>query len=345
LRWLRCFRLVLFCCVSVRPKRIGTEIIAAYSVIDENYFLYTRTQGAVKRKNFLLKQPRALEKVMDARMQNETLFTGVTVQHGRMADSGPSLAVEDDAGIQREKHDSGNSNRDVLEEQSTRLGAILADLSPDERLGRFRSEIDGRLVFTTSFGLEDQVILHHLAERNIDVDIVTLDTGRLFSQTYELWADTERRYGKRIRAFYPQQQTLEVLIEENGINGFYNSRKVRSACCGIRKLEPLNRALASAVGWIVGLRGDQSEHRRGAGLLALDERNLFKLSPLFDWTREEVRDFALANRVPVNPLHDQGFASIGCAPCTRAIAPGEPERAGRWWWEQNGDKECGLHAK
>jgi phosphoadenosine phosphosulfate reductase len=259
---------------------------------------------------------------MDARRQNETLFVGVPepLQRQRIVGS------------------------DILEKQSTRLNAILTDLSPAERLDRFRNEIDGKLVFTTSLGLEDQVILHLLAERNIDVDIVTLDTGRLFSQTYELWAETERRYGRRIRAFYPQQETLEALIEEHGINGFYESRKARSACCGIRKVEPLNRALAGAAGWIVGLRADQSEHRRGAALLAV-ERNLFKLSPLFDWTREAVQNFTSANRVPVNPLHDQGFASIGCAPCTRAIVPGEPERAGRWWWEQNDNKECGLHAR
>jgi phosphoadenosine phosphosulfate reductase len=277
-----------------------------------------------------------LEKVMNARTQNETLFADEAIQYG--------LDVEDNAGGQREK-EIRSSDREILKEQSTRLSAILADLPPGERLARFRSEIDGKIVFATSFGLEDQVILHLLVERNIDVDMVTLDTGRLFSQTYELWAQTERRYGKRIRAFYPQQHTLEVLIDEYGINGFYDSRQARSACCGIRKVEPLNRALAGAVGWIVGLRAGQSEHRGGVGLLALDERNLFKLSPLFDWTREAVQNFTLANRVPVNPLHGRGFVSIGCAPCTRAIAPGEPERAGRWWWEQNGDKECGLHAR
>jgi phosphoadenosine phosphosulfate reductase len=284
-----------------------------------------------------------LEKVMDARTQNETLFTCTTAHPGRIAGGGPVPAIEDHASNQRERNESC-SDRDILKERLTRLGAILADLPPGERLAKFRSEIGGKLVFTTSFGLEDQVILHVLAECNIDVDIVTLDTGRLFSQTYELWAETERRYGKRIRAFYPQRHTLEGLIEEHGINGFYDSRKARSACCGIRKVEPLKRALAGAAGWIVGLRGDQSEHRRGAALLERDERNLFKLSPLFDWTREAVRSFAAANRVPINPLHDQGFASIGCAPCTRAITPGEPERAGRWWWEQNGAKECGLHA-
>ena len=280
---------------------------------------------------------------MDARTQNETLFAGVPAQRGQIADGGAAATAEDNAGRQRERNES-SSNRDILKERSRRLCAILADVSPGERLGKFRSEIDGKLVFTTSFGLEDQVILHLLAERNIDVDIVTLDTGRLFSQTYELWAETERRYGKRIRAFYPQRHTLEILIEEHGINGFYDSQKARSACCGIRKVEPLKRALAGAAGWIVGLRADQSEHRRGAALLERDERNLFKLSPLFDWTREAVRGFASANRVPINLLHDQGFESIGCAPCTRAITPGEPERAGRWWWEQNGNKECGLHA-
>jgi phosphoadenosine phosphosulfate reductase len=283
-----------------------------------------------------------LEKVMDARTQNETFFADAAVQNG-IGGRRPILDVADNLGSQPERNE--REDRDILEERSTRLGAILSDLSAGERLLRFRNEIEGRLVFTTSFGLEDQVILHLLAERNIDVDVVTLDTGRLFSQTYELWAETERRYGRRIRAFYPQQHALEVLIEDQGINGFYDSRKARSACCGIRKVEPLNRALAGAAGWIVGLRADQSEHRRGAALLAFDERNLFKLSPLFDWTLEAVQNFACANRVPVNPLHDQGFASIGCAPCTRAITPGEPERAGRWWWEQNGSKECGLHAR
>jgi phosphoadenosine phosphosulfate reductase len=266
-----------------------------------------------------------------------------TVQHGRTIRDGLILTIDDDRGSQREGNEGSSSDRNILEAQSVRLNAVLAALSPAERLARFRKEVHGKLVFTTSLGLEDQVILHLLAEREIDVDVVTLDTGRLFSQTYELWAETERRYGRRIRAFYPQQETLEALIEEHGINGFYASRKARSACCRIRKVEPLNRALAGATGWIVGLRSDQSEHRRGAALLEVDERNLFKLSPLFDWTREAVQNFASTNRVPINPLHDQGFVSIGCAPCTRAIIAGEPERAGRWWWERDDSKECGLH--
>ena len=230
-----------------------------------------------------------------------------------------------------------------LAQRASRLDTLLASLSPAERLARFRGETDGRVVFTTSFGLEDQVILHLIAEHAIDIEIATLDTGRLFRETYELWAETERRYGRRIRAIYPQNQSLEALVEKQGINGFYASRDARLACCHVRKVEPLNRALAGAAAWVVGLRADQSSQREATRLVAVDERRLLKLSPLFDWTREAVQTFVAANKVPVNPLHAAGFASIGCAPCTRAIAPGEPERAGRWWWEDDNKKECGLH--
>ncbi len=198
-------------------------------------------------------------------------------------------------------------------------------------------------MFTTSFGLEDQVILHLIAEHAIDIEIATLDTGRLFRESYELWAETERRYDRRIRAIYPQNESLEALVEKHGINGFYDSRDARLACCHVRKVEPLNRALAGAAAWVVGLRADQSSQREATKLVAVDERRLLKLSPLFDWTREAVQTFVAANKVPVNPLHAAGFASIGCAPCTRAIALGEPERAGRWWWEDDNKKECGLH--
>jgi phosphoadenosine phosphosulfate reductase len=158
-----------------------------------------------------------------------------------------------------------------------------------------------------------------------------------------LWAETERRYGRRIRAVYPRHENLESLIERHGINGFYESRAARAACCDVRKVEPLNRALAGAAGWIVGLRADQSGARQDTALVASDARGLLKFSPLFDWTREQVRSYAAAHKIPLNPLHESGFVSIGCAPCTRAIAPGEHERAGRWWWEQDEKKECGLH--
>jgi phosphoadenosine phosphosulfate reductase len=175
---------------------------------------------------------------------------------------------------------------------------------------------------------------------------VTLDTGRLFPETYALWAQVERRYGRRIRTIHPRHADLEALVARHGINGFYESRQARIACCAVRKVEPLNRALAGAQAWIAGLRADQSAHRQDMALVAAEtDRSLIKLNPLFDWTRDQLLDFISANDIPVNALHAKGFASIGCAPCTRAIAPGEPERAGRWWWEDESKKECGLHVK
>ena len=237
----------------------------------------------------------------------------------------------------------GHSISATLTEQASRLNGSLIELAPWERLARFRDEVSGRVVLTTSFGMEGQVILHLIAEHGIDIEIATLDTGRLFPETYALWAETEQRYGRRIEAIYPQHANLEALVKKDGVNGFYNSRDARLGCCHARKVEPLNRALAGAAGWITGLRADQSSHRESTRLVSVDERNLLKLSPLFDWTREQVHAFAVANKVPINPLHAKGFVSIGCAPCTRAVAAGEPERAGRWWWEEDDKKECGLH--
>lgn len=220
----------------------------------------------------------------------------------------------------------------------------LAELSPPQRLKRLRQELPGKIVMTTAFGKEAQVMLHWIAEQNLDIDVVTLDTGRLFPETYELWAETERRYGRRIRAIYPEHTKLEALIAQQGINGFYDSREAREACCDVRKVDPLKRALDGAQAWITGLRADQSAFRAQSSVVTFDTvRRLIKVSPLFDWTREAVTGFAAAHNVPVNKLHAEGFVSIGCAPCTRAVAPDEPERAGRWWWEGDEKKECGLH--
>ena len=231
-----------------------------------------------------------------------------------------------------------------LEAQAARLTAAFAELSPVQRIARLRQEITGKLTFTTSFGPEDQAILHWISSLQTDIDVVTLDTGRLFPETYDLWAETERRYGRKIRAIYPLNDKLEELVARQGINAFYESKDARLACCDVRKVEPLNRALAGANAWIAGLRGDQSTHRAGMAIVEVDaERGLLKLNPLIDWTRQAVQAFVTANRIPTNSLHAKGFTSIGCAPCTRAIAPGEPERAGRWWWEQEDKKECGLH--
>jgi len=219
-------------------------------------------------------------------------------------------------------------------------------LSSLERIATLRRKIPGRITFTTSFGLEDQIVLHLIARGDLDVDVVTLDTGRLFPETYELWAETEDRYGIRVRAVYPHHADIEALVSRQGINRFYHSIEARTACCHVRKVEPLNRALAGARAWITGLRGDQSANRAGTGVLERDrERDLLKLNPVFDWTRPSLLAFAKEHAVPINPLHSKGFASIGCAPCTRPIGQGEPERAGRWWWEQEDTKECGLHVQ
>jgi phosphoadenosine phosphosulfate reductase len=220
----------------------------------------------------------------------------------------------------------------------------LAGLAPPERIEALRRALSGAIVFTHGFGIEGQLIFHWICERDLDVDVVTLDTGRLFPETYQLWEQTERRYGRRIRAIYPDRAALETLIARDGINGFYASKEARLACCEVRKTRPLDRILAPASAWIAGLRGDQTTTRRKAGLIGFDiDRKLIKLNPLFDWTRAMVLAAVEANDVPINALHAKGYASIGCASCTRAIAPGEPERNGRWWWEQDGSRECGLH--
>jgi phosphoadenosine phosphosulfate reductase len=212
------------------------------------------------------------------------------------------------------------------------------------RLAALREAASGRIVFTTSFGLEDQVLTHLIVAAGLPVEFVTLDTGRLFPEVYALWAGTEARYGIVIRPFYPRNDALELFVRQNGVNGFYGSRNARKGCCDIRKVEPLGRALAGADIWITGLRADQSQARGAAAFAESDAaRNLVKVNPLLDWSRDEALAFARANDVPLNPLHGRGFVSIGCQPCTRAIQPGEPERAGRWWWEDDAAKECGLH--
>jgi len=234
----------------------------------------------------------------------------------------------------------------VLAACARRLAHAFAHRDLADRLAAVRTQIHGRVVFTTSFGLEDQAIAHAIFNQNLAVDVVTLDTGRLFPQTYDLWAETERRYGQRIRSLSPDQLQLEALIEHQGINGFRDSVAARHACCGVRKVEPLGRALEGAAAWITGLRAGQSQARGATPAVAVDESHgLVKANPLFDWSREDALAYVRQYQVPINPLHAQGFLSIGCAACTRAVKPGEPERAGRWWWEQDEKKECGLHQR
>lgn len=227
---------------------------------------------------------------------------------------------------------------------AARLAANFQTLDLPQRLVAIRNAIAGRIVFTTSFGLEDQAIGHAIFSQELNIDVVTLDTGRLFPETYEVWSETERRYNRRIAALSPDRRELEALVARQGIDGFRNSVDARRACCGIRKVEPLRRALAGANGWITGLRAEQSQQRADAPYAAFDSAyNLVKVNPLLDWLRPGVADYVNSEGIPYNKLHDRGFLSIGCAPCTRAVAPGEPERAGRWWWEDETKKECGLH--
>lgn len=231
---------------------------------------------------------------------------------------------------------------------ATAIAATLAEefgrLDLFERLAAIRSLIAGRIVFTTSFGLEDQAIAHAIFSQDLAIDVATLDTGRLFPETHEVWAETERRYGIRVRAFAPAHGGIEALVSRQGIDGFRSSVAARHDCCTVRKVAPLTRALDGGAAWITGIRADQSVDRAHVAAAAFEEaRGLIKVNPLFDWTRKRTLDFVRAHQIPYNTLHDRGFLSIGCAPCTRAVAPGEPERAGRWWWEQDEKKECGLH--
>ena len=230
---------------------------------------------------------------------------------------------------------------------SESLAAQLAPLSLSQRLQLAVSVGGaGAVRFTTSFGLEDQAITHAIASNSLGIELVTIDTGRLFPETHDIWAETEARYGPRIRAVTPDRERVEAYVVEHGINGFRESIDNRLSCCGIRKSEPLRRALAGASAWITGLRAEQSQHRQSTPLAEFDERYaLVKINPLADWTARDVARYVADNRIPYNVLHDRGFPSIGCAPCTRAVRVGDPERAGRWWWEKDQKKECGLHLR
>jgi phosphoadenosine phosphosulfate reductase len=204
----------------------------------------------------------------------------------------------------------------------------------------------GEVIFTTSFGIEDQVISHKILSNNLNIKIITLDTGRLFNETYDVFSKTITKYGNKINVYFPDYLSVEKMVTEKGPYSFFESVENRKECCSIRKVIPLNRALAGMKCWISGIRADQSNNRGSMDWIEYDEdKKLFKIYPLFDWTFNEVTSFAKENNVPYNMLHDKGFVSIGCQPCTKAIEPGEDFRAGRWWWENDGPKECGCHIK
>ena len=223
------------------------------------------------------------------------------------------------------------------------LKESLRDIPVEEGLKKVASLFPGKVKFSSSLGQEDQVLTDIISRHSIDVTIFTLDTGRLFSETYELIEKTEARYKNKIQIYFPDSSAVEEMVNKNGVNLFYNSVPERQLCCNIRKVEPLNRALVGVSVWVTGLRSSQTDVRKNVPVIEwLPGKNLYKYNPLLNWSYEEIMDYIKRYSVPYNPLHDKGFVSIGCAPCTRAIEPGEDARAGRWWWEIS-HKECGLH--
>ncbi|KQC01697.1 phosphoadenylyl-sulfate reductase [Pedobacter sp. Hv1] len=225
------------------------------------------------------------------------------------------------------------------------IAGELKGLDIVDKLWFLARKYQNKVVFSTSFGIEDQVVTDLIFANQIPIKVFTLETGRLFPETYYVWNRTLESYQQPIHAYYPQTDLVQELVNTKGPNSFYESVDNRKECCHIRKIEPLKRALAGNEIWITGIRAEQSINREGMYDLEWDEGNqLIKFHPLFNWSLEEVRQYIATNNIVYNTLHDKGFPSIGCAPCTRAVQPGEDFRAGRWWWEDQSKKECGLHA-
>lgn len=232
---------------------------------------------------------------------------------------------------------------DAMQKSEELLEKILK-LDSIEALAFLCNEFENETIFSTSFGMEDQAITHLISSQQIKTTVFTIDTGRLFPETYTTWSNTMKRYSIPIKAYYPEAEMIQNWVEENGPNAFYESIEQRKSCCEIRKVVSLKKALLGKKLWITGLRAEQSMNRNNLSILEWDNSNqIFKYHPLLNWTGEMLNAFILKNNIPYNPLHDKGYVSIGCAPCTRAIKSNEDFRAGRWWWEENTNKECGLH--
>ncbi|HTL03654.1 MAG TPA: phosphoadenylyl-sulfate reductase [Vicinamibacterales bacterium] len=223
--------------------------------------------------------------------------------------------------------------------------ALEADSMGAQDVVRLAHERFGaRLALSSSFGAEDMVLIDMLMRVDPKARIVTLDTGRLPQETYNVMDAAREKYGAAIEVFFPQAEAVQAMVGEHGLNLFYHSVELRKLCCGVRKMEPLKRALAGLDAWMTGLRREQSVTRTALHKIEWDEGNqLIKVNPLADWTHDDVWKYIRDNNVPYNALHDRGYPSIGCGPCTRAVQPGEHERSGRWWWEHPETKECGLH--
>ena len=225
------------------------------------------------------------------------------------------------------------------------LNPTIDTLNLEEALKHIAEKYPNKAAFSTSLSIEDQLITHYIFSNNLPIKVFTLDTGRLFPETYSVLTSTIERYNKRIEVYFPKHEAVEKLLTEKGPSSFYESLENRKECCFIRKVELLNRALEGIDCWITGLRAEHSENRKAMPMVEIDEAsNIVKVHPLSRWSTEEVRSEIAKYNIPYNVLHDRGFVSIGCQPCTRAIKEGDDFRAGRWWWENTDKKECGLHS-
>ena len=234
----------------------------------------------------------------------------------------------------------------MTKEEISKLNEALQGASPQEVLAQVLQKFGDKIALSSSLGAEDQVLTDMLMKINPKARIFTLDTGRLFPETYDLIDRTSRKYKTKIEVFFPEHQKVEKMVNEKGINLFYESVENRKFCCHLRKIEPLQRAFAKLDAWVCGLRAGQAVTRKDVALVEWDENNgLVKVNPLASWSEEQVWAYIREHKVPYNVLHDKGFPSIGCQPCTRAVEPGEDVRAGRWWWENPDTKECGLHKR
>ncbi|MEM7774494.1 MAG: phosphoadenylyl-sulfate reductase [Pseudomonadota bacterium] len=243
-----------------------------------------------------------------------------------------STAISNDA--------SRASDRDI----ACLTARISASETLDERVRWIVQCVPGRIGFSTSLGIEDQAILHAIADCRADIDIFTIDTGRLFAETLDVLAASERRYGLKIRVLVPADNDVEAVVQRDGVLGFRSSVAARKACCHVRKVLPLRRGLANAAAWMTGVRREQTAGRAGVPFADWDaDHGVIKLNPIADWSLAQLNAYVADNDIPVNDLHAKGFPSIGCQTCTRPIQPGEDIRAGRWWWEHEDGKECGLH--
>ena len=224
------------------------------------------------------------------------------------------------------------------------LNERFQNSSPEEVIGYFLKDFNGKTAFGTSLGAEDQALTKMIADIDPDTFIFTLDTGRLFTETYNLINITMKTFSVKINVFFPDAEQVERMVNEFGINLFYDSVEKRELCCNIRKIEPSKRAFSGIEAWICGIRRNQSVSRYSTQVVEWDDQNnLIKVNPIFKWTEEQVWEYIKKYSIPYNQLHDNGYTSISCQPCTRAITQGEDVRAGRWWWEEPEKKECGLH--